>query len=101
MTEADVRRLNEDLRSAVQVDIRGRKRSDGTQWFRQAPRSRGYHTFVWPGPPALLKVGKDDVNQEDWTKPIEEVGEIHIWTEPRGPSIYWESSNDGPLKRSS
>lgn len=99
MTETDMVRLNEDLRRAVQIDIRGRKRDNGTQWYRQAPRSRGYHTFVWPGPPALLKVGKDNVNEEDWSKSIEEVGEIHIWTNSDGPSIYWEVSGDGPLQR--
>jgi len=47
----------------------------------------------------LLKVGKDDVNQEDWVKPIEEVGQIHIWVNSTGPSIYWEVSGDGPLQR--
>lgn len=99
MTLFEVRQLNEDLRLAVQVDIRGRKRPDGTQWFRQAPRSRGYHTFVWPGTSALLKVGKDDVNQEDWAKPIEEVGEIHIWVKRDGPSIFWGRLNDGRLQR--
>ena len=99
MTDTDVRQLNEDLRRAVQVDIRGRERANGTQWFRQSPRSRGYHTFVWPGSPMLLKVGKDDVNQEDWVKPIEEVGQIHIWVNSTGPSIYWEVSGDGPLQR--
>ena len=99
MTEQEVRQLNEDLRRAVQVDIRGRERPNGTSWFRQAPRSRSYHTFVWPGPPALLKVGRDNVSEEDFAKPIEEVGEIHIWVDKSGPSIYWETSGNGPLRR--
>ena len=98
MTEQEVRQLNEDLGRSIQVDIRGRKRPDGTQWFRQALRSRGYRAFVNPNPGVLI-VGKDNVNQEDWTKPIEEVGEIHIWVDRSGPSIYWETSDDGPLQR--
>jgi len=98
MTEADLRKLFDDLVGATQVDIRGHPRENGTSWFRQAPRSRGYHTFVWPGPPALLKVGKEGGMEEDWVIPIEEIGEIQIWTDPTCPSILWEASENGLLR---
>ncbi len=100
MTEADLKKLFVDLVGATQVDIRGRPSENGTSWSRQAPRSRGYHTFVWPGPPALLRVGKEGGMEEDWVMTIAEIGEIQIWTDPTGPSILWEASGNGPLVRS-
>ena len=95
MEIADIQQLNGDLRSSVQVDIYAKKQPG---FFRQAPRSRGYAVFVNPTSMTLV-VGKDDVHQEDWIRPLAEVGQIHIWTNAQGPNIYWERGDDDQFRR--
>ena len=70
MEATDIQRLNSDLQSSVQVDVIAKKQPG---FFCQAPRSRGYYAFV-NSTAMTIVVGKDDVNQEDWIRPLDEVG---------------------------
>jgi hypothetical protein len=93
MNQEQCQQLNQDLASAVQVEVSGI--SGG---YANAPRSGGYHAMVDPVA-QVIKIGRDQMDKKDWIKPLADVDVITIWTNRKGGRVYWENSGSGEFER--